>query len=124
MIDYFTFFGENFAGFRINHFFRYYPAVNTFVESLFRHIIGTANPDTFFRSAIFFVDNYVLRDIDQTTGQITSVSGPEGGIRQPFPSSVGGNEVLQCIQTFTEIGFNRQPNNTTGRISHQPAHSR
>ena len=36
---------------------------------------------------------------------------------------MGGNKVFQYVQTFTEIGLNRQLDGTSGSIGHQTTHT-
>ena len=64
----------------------------------------------------------MLRDIDKTSCQIAGVCCTECRIGKTFSCAVGGHEVLQNVQTFTEVGFDRQLDRTSGRICHQSTH--
>ena len=59
------------------------------------------------RAAVLLGDDDVVGDVDQTTGQITSVSGLQSGIGQTLTGTVRGDEVLQHGQTFLEVRQNR-----------------
>ena len=50
-----------------------------------------------------FGNHQVLRHVNQTTSQVTGVRRFQCGIRQTFTSTVGGDEVLEYVQTFTEV---------------------
>ncbi len=54
-------------------------------------------------AAIVFSNNQVLRNVDQTTSQITGVRCFQCGIRQTFTRTVSRSEVLEYVQTFTEV---------------------
>ena len=73
--------------------------------------------------AIILTDNYVLCNVNQTTSQVTGVSGTQCGIGQAFTSTMRRNEVFQNSQAFTEVRFDRTVNDTTGRIGHQTTHT-
>ena len=73
--------------------------------------------------AIVLTYDYVLCNVNQTTSQITGVSSTQCGIGQAFTSTMRRNEVFQNGQAFTEVGFDRTVNDTTGRIGHQTTHT-
>ena len=80
-------------------------------------------PDTANRSAILFGNDHVLCNVNQTTCQITRVSGFERRISQTFTRTVRRNKVLQNVQTFTEISNDRIFDDFARRFCHQSAHS-
>ena len=49
------------------------------------------------------VDDQFLRYIDKTSCQVSGVSSTQSRIGQTFTGSVGGHEVFQYVQTFTEV---------------------
>ena len=74
----------------------------------------------------FIADDNILRYIDQTTGQVTRVSGTQRGIRQTLTGASGGVEVLQNVQAFTVVGLDGDFDGTYRRCwrsdhAYQPA---
>src|SRR5690606_9609838 len=49
-------------------------------------------------------DHHVLGHIHQAAGEVTGVGGLERGIRQALTGTVGGDEVLEYVQAFAEVG--------------------
>ena len=97
--------------------------MQTVTKRLTSNVISSIHPDAIFRTAILIVNDDILGNIDQTTGQITSFCSTQRGISQTLAGTMRGNEVFQRRQTFAEVGANRHGNNTTGRIRHQTAHT-
>src|SRR5690606_21864722 len=83
-----------------------------------------SHDQTFFRAAIVLGHYQILCHVNQTTGQVTGVRSLQSGIRQTLTRTVGGGEVLQYVQTFTEVRGNRRFNNRTVRLGHQTTHTR
>ena len=54
-----------------------------------------ADLETLDRSAILFGDRHVLRDVDETTRQVTGVRRLERGVGQTLTSAVRRDEVLE-----------------------------
>ena len=48
-------------------------------------------------------DDELLGDVDETTGQVAGVGGPQRGVDQTLAGTVGGDEVLEHGQAFTEV---------------------
>ena len=46
------------------------------------------------RAAVVLADDDILRDVDETTGEVTRVGGTESGVGQTLAGTVGGDEVL------------------------------
>ena len=65
----------------------------------------------------------VLRHIDQTACQVTGVGGFERRISQTFTRTVGGDEVLQHVQAFTEVRGNGRLDDGAIGFGHQAAHT-
>ena len=72
---------------------------------------------------VVFTDDNVLRNVNQPAGQITGVRCTQRGVCQTFTCAMTGNKVFQNGQAFTEVGFYRTVDDTTGRICHQTAHT-
>src|SRR5690554_821500 len=72
--------------------------------------------NAFRRPAVFFPDNDILGDIDQTPGEITGVGGTQSGVGQALPGAMGRKEELQDGKALPEIGLNRQVNDAPGGI--------
>ena len=82
------------------------------------------------RSTVFFIDDHIMRYINQTTGQVTSISSLQSGIGQTLTSTVSRNKILQHRQTFLKVRKDRVFNNLTTfcttllRFCHQTTHTR
>jgi DNA-directed RNA polymerase beta' subunit len=62
--------------------------IETPITANFRH------EHSFSSTAVYAINNQILSDINQTTRQISRVSGFKSGIGQTFPRSVSRNKVL------------------------------
>ena len=71
-----------------------------------------------------FSDHQVLGHVNQTTCQVTGVRCLQRRVGQTFTCTVGGNKVLQHIQTFTEVGRDGGLNDGAVRLGHQTTHTR
>ena len=83
------------------------------------------------QSTAVFGSNYnVVRDVYQTTSQITCVGSLQSGIGKTLTSTVSGDEVLQYAKPFFEVGKNRVFDNLSAfgtgflRFSHKTTHTR
>ncbi len=74
-------------------------------------------------AAIEFRHHQVLRNVDQPTGEIARVRRLERSIRETLACTVGGDEILQHVQPFPEIGRDRRLDDRPVRLGHQPAHA-
>src|SRR5690606_18221380 len=54
-------------------------------------------------AAVVLGDDEVLRNVDQTAGQVTRVGSLKSRIGQTFTRTVSRDEVLQYVQPFTEV---------------------
>ena len=79
--------------------------------------------DTVHGAAIFFANDRVLRDVDETPGQVTGIGSFQSRIGQTFTGAVGRDEVLQHGQSFTEIRRDRRLDDFAGGLRHQTAHT-
>ncbi len=81
------------------------------------------------RATVFLVDDDVVRDVNETTRQVTGVGRLHGGVGQTLTGTVGRDEVLQHRHTLLEVRENRVLNGTaslsTGllRLGHQTTHT-
>ena len=69
-------------------------------------------------------DDAVLRDVDQTAGEITRVRGLERGVGEALAGTVGRVEVLEHGEPFLEVGDDRALDDFARRLGHQAAHAR
>src|SRR5690606_22692724 len=74
-------------------------------------------------AAVVLGDDEVLRNVDQTAGQVTRVGSLKSRIGQTFTRTVSRDEVLQYVQPFTEVRCNRRFDNGAIRLGHQTAHT-
>ena len=79
--------------------------------------------DAFRGAAVVFRDDDILGHVHEATGEVTGVGGLERGIREALAGAVGGDEVLQHRETFTEVVGDRVLDDLAGRTSHQAAHA-
>src|SRR5512138_529295 len=83
-----------------------------------------AHRETVRRAAILFCDDEVLRDVDETTGEITRVRGLQRGVGETFTGAVRRDEVLHRVQAFTEVRRDRRLDDRAVRLRHETAHTR
>ena len=77
----------------------------------------------FFSTAILSGNHQILCHVDQSTSQVTGVRCLQGGIGQTLTGTVSRDEVLEYVQTFTEVAGNRRFNNGAIRLGHQTTHT-
>src|SRR5690606_13376151 len=75
-------------------------------------------------AAVLLADDDVLRDVHQTTGQVTRVGGAQSGVGQTLAGAVRGDEVLRHRQSLTVRGDDRTRDDLTLGVVHQTAHTR
>jgi len=98
----------------------------------FNHVLVVfqrRDTDTTKRSTVVLVDRHVLRNVNQTTRQVTGIGRFQGRIGKTFTCTVRGNEVLEDRQTFLEVGDNRVLDDLASRtdqrflrLGHQTTH--
>src|SRR5690606_17055564 len=74
-------------------------------------------------AAVLLADDDVLGDVDQTTGEVTRVGGPQGGVRQTLTGTVRGAEVLQHGQALSVRRLDRTRYRLVLRVRHQSTHT-
>ena len=75
------------------------------------------------RSAVVFDDHQILGDIDQTSRQVARVCRLQRRVCQALASTVGGDEVLQNVQTLAEVCGDRRLDDRAIRLGHQTTHA-
>ena len=75
------------------------------------------------RATVKLVDHRGLSHVVQLPGHVTRVCGLERCIGQSLASTVGGGEVLQHIEAFTEVGSDGGFDDFTRRLGHQSPHA-
>src|SRR5580698_602895 len=74
-------------------------------------------------AAIALVDDHVLRDVYEAASEVARIGGLKSGIGQALTRTVRGDEVLQHVEAFAEVGSNRRLDNFARRLRHQSAHA-
>ena len=121
---------EHLVGLRVQHVdrsrVRAYAAVSAF-SALTTTPSGEPLADplgqTALGAAVVLADDDVLRDVHQTTGQVTRVGGTQRGVGQTLTGTVAGDEVLQHRQALAEVRLDRPRDDVTLRVRHQTTHS-
>ena len=90
------------------------------IGSIFLHVV---NPDTKCGSAIVFAHDELLRNVVQTTGQVTRVGSTKCSVYKALTSAWRRDEVLECFETFTEVVLDRARNHVTARVGHETTHT-
>ena len=74
-------------------------------------------------AAIGFGDDDVLRHVAEAAGEVAGVGRFERGVRQAFARAVRGDEVLQHVQAFAEVGGDGLLDDFARGLGHQAAHA-
>ena len=116
---------QNIRRTRLQNVFSSHTTQNAIAQRFFNitTLDNRGHGDTFQRAAIVFSNNQVLRDVNQTTSQITGVRCFQCGIRQTFTSTVSRDEVLEYVQTFTEVRGDWRFDDGAIWLSHQTTHT-
>ena len=109
-----------------------YTTQNTFVQSSdnFIVVLQCCTNQTTQCTTVFFVDNHVMRNVNQTTSQVSGIGSLQRGIGKTLTSTVGRDKVFQHRKTFLKVRKNRVFNNLCTlstsflRFSHQTTHTR
>lgn len=96
---------EDISSIRFQNVFSSYTIQYAIAQRFFNVIIfdNRSYYDIFMGIIIVFGNYQVLRYVNQTTSQVIGVRSFQCGIRQIFTSIVGGDEVLEYVQIFTEV---------------------
>src|SRR5690606_31008280 len=84
---------------------------------------GDRELQTLRRAAVLLADDDVLRDVHQTTGQVTRVGGTQSGVGQTLTGTVRRDEVLRHRQTLAVRGDDRTRDDLTLGVVHQTTHT-
>ena len=85
--------------------------------------VDRADDDAVDRAAIIFVDDHVLRRVDELAGEVAGVRGLERGIGKTLAGAVRGDEVFQHGETFAEVRNDRALDDFAGGLGHEAAHA-
>ena len=69
-------------------------------------------------------DDHVLRDVDQTPGQVARVRRAQRRVGEALAGAVRRDEVLEHVQALDEVGLDRPLDDLALRVGHQAAHAR
>src|SRR5215475_1098613 len=117
--------GQDFAGDRVENVFKGDATDDAFAQA-FNDVARFGDrlrPDALDRAAIRLRDDHVLRHVYKTARQVARIGGLERRVGQTLARAVRGDEVLQHVQTFAEIGADRGLDDFARRLGHQAAHS-
>ena len=81
------------------------------------------DPDTPCRPAVELPDDELLSHIDESTGQVTGVSGPQCSVSKTPTGAVRRDEVLEDAQALAEARLDRPRNHLTARVGHEALHA-
>src|SRR5690242_8624700 len=82
-----------------------------------------AHLDAELGAAVVLRDDAILRDVDQTAGQVAGVGGLQRGVREALAGAVGRVEVFEHRQALLEVGDDRRLDDLAGGLGHQAAHA-
>ena len=80
--------------------------------------------DVVLHAAVLLAHDHVLRDVHETTREVTRVGRTEGRVREALAGAVGGDEVLEHRQALHEVGLDRTLDDLALRVGHQASHAR
>ena len=81
------------------------------------------DPDAPGGPAVVLADDELLGHVDQATGQVARVGGPQGGVGEALAGTVGRDEVLEHRQALTERGLDRAGDHLAARVGDQALHA-
>ncbi len=85
--------------------------------------VGGRHSDPAIGLAVDLLDDHFLGDVDQTPGEIPGVGGAQGRVGQTLADTVGGDEVLQHRQAFSEVGHDRPRDDVALGVGDQASHT-
>ena len=89
----------------------------------FAGVLELRHADAVERSAVELGDDGVLRDVDETTREVTGVRRLERGVREALTSAVRRDEVLENGETLAEVRLDRVLDDLARGLGHETAHS-
>ena len=75
------------------------------------------------RAAVVLADDQLLRDVDETAGQVAGVGGTQSGVDEALAGARRGDEVLERLEALTEVLLDRARDHVTTRVGHEAAHA-
>ena len=116
---------QNIRGARLQNVFSSHTTQYAIAQRLFNvtTLDNRGHGDAFQSATIVFSHHQILRDVNQTTSQITGVRCFQCGIRQTFTRTVSRDEVLEYVQTFTEVRGDRRFDDGAIWLRHQTTHT-
>ena len=102
---FFTTCNQQFTCCRMNNIMYRYTAKDTLIQCSndFIIILQVCTNQSTERTAVFFINNHIMRYVNQTTSQISGISRFQRRIRQTFTGTVGRNKVLQHRKAFLKV---------------------
>src|SRR5665647_2175615 len=85
-------------------------------------LYSSAASDVYKRQVVF-ADDDILRDVHETTREVTRVRGTQSRVGQTLTSTVSSNEVLGDGQTFAVARDDRARDDLALRVVHQASHA-
>ena len=118
---------DDLAGVRVDDVLERVQACDSLRQGLNHDVLlfidDSGSDDTVDGSAVLFVDDDILRDIDESSGQVTCLSGLESRIGQSLSGTVGGDEELDDRETFLEVALDRELDDVAVRLGHETTHT-
>ena len=116
---------QHFAGVRVDDVLERHAAEDAVAELLddLAALDERRHLDALHRAAVVVGDDGVLRDVDETAGQVTRVRGLERGIGEALTSAVGRDEVLEDREALAEVRGDRRLDDFARRLGHEAAHT-
>ena len=74
--------------------------------------------------AVDLTDDELLRDVDETPGQVARVGRAQRGVDEALPGARRGDEVLEHRQALAEVGLDGPRDHVAAGVGHQAAHAR
>src|SRR6202035_2542838 len=71
------------------------PSLVAIDDAVLELVVGELDPDSRGGLAVLDADDHVLRDVDQTAGEVPGVSRSQRGVRESLAGSMRGDEVLE-----------------------------
>jgi hypothetical protein len=96
-------FSQYFTRLEVNHILGNHTTKQAGAHRLPGDIIALADGNAILGIAVQLVDNHILSNIHQATGQVAGIRSTQSSIRQTLAGAMGGDEVFQSIQSFTEV---------------------
>ena len=75
------------------------------------------------RPAVLVAHDELLRDVDESAGQVAGVGGPQRRVGEALARAVGGDEVLEDGQALAEVRLDRARDDLAARVRDQAAHA-